>query len=79
MISLNHIPGEFNPADILSKHWAYSAVWDQLQAILFWRGDPADLLLGKDFNLEEEKGSDKVSLSPSESPDPKASTGEPGP
>jgi hypothetical protein len=33
-----------NPADVLSKHWAHHAVWSQLQAILFWKGDTADLL-----------------------------------
>ena len=45
MMSLHHIPGDINPADILSKHWGHNAVWRQLQSILFWEGDPADLLL----------------------------------
>ena len=45
MIAFHHIPGEINPADILSKHWGYSQVWTQLQSILFWEGDPGDLLL----------------------------------
>jgi hypothetical protein len=26
--SIYHIPGEINPADILSKHWGYSQVWN---------------------------------------------------
>ena len=34
-----HIPGSCNPADILSKHWGYSQVWDQLKTLLFWKGD----------------------------------------
>ncbi len=45
MINFHHMPGEINPADILSKHWGYDAVWRQLQAILFWEGDPSDLFL----------------------------------
>ena len=39
-----HVRGDVNPADILSKHWAYAAVWSQLQPILFWMGDTADLI-----------------------------------
>ncbi len=34
-----HIPGECNPADILSKHWGYQQVWQLLQPLLFWQGD----------------------------------------
>ena len=29
---------EMNPADILSKHWSYSAVRPQLEALMFWQG-----------------------------------------
>ena len=36
-----HIRGNTNPADILSKHWEYRAVWPMLRAILFWHGDTA--------------------------------------
>jgi hypothetical protein len=39
MISIHHIPGNINPADILSKHWAYSKVWNTLRPLLFWQGD----------------------------------------
>lgn len=39
MLSLHHMPGKLNPADILSKHWAYSKVWPMLQPLLFWSGD----------------------------------------
>ena len=60
MVTFHHIPGEINPADILSKHWGYNAVWQQLQAILFWEGDPADLLLEPRERTRREKGSDKV-------------------
>jgi hypothetical protein len=34
-----HIPGENNPADILSKHWGYSSVWHMLKALLFISGE----------------------------------------
>ena len=45
-MDFQHIPGDINPADILSKHWGYSQVWPILQAVLFWQGDTADLLDG---------------------------------
>ena len=32
-----------NPADILSKHWDVPFVWPQLQDLLFWQGNAADL------------------------------------
>ena len=44
IMAFHHIPGADNPADILSKHWEYSAVWKQLQALLFWQGDTANTL-----------------------------------
>jgi hypothetical protein len=36
-----HLPGEHNPADILSKHWGYQQVKSQLAALLFEGGDTA--------------------------------------
>ena len=44
LLAFFHIPGKENPADILSKHWGYSQVWPQLQALLFWQGNTFDLL-----------------------------------
>jgi hypothetical protein len=41
-VKFEFIPGEDNPADILSKHWAYSAIWQLLQCLLFWEGDPVE-------------------------------------
>jgi hypothetical protein len=38
------LPGKYNPADILSKHWAYASVWWTMNALLFARGDTWDLL-----------------------------------
>ena len=43
MIDFHHLPGETNPSDILSKHWAYSKIWSTLKLILFWKGDTADI------------------------------------
>jgi hypothetical protein len=43
MVGFYYIPGEQNPADILSKHWGYSQVWTQLKALLFWHGDTEDI------------------------------------
>jgi hypothetical protein len=36
---------------ILSKHWAYQAVWPLIQPILFWKGDTSNIA-----KLKEEKG-----------------------
>ena len=44
MIDFYHIPGQINPADILSKHWAYAKVWDLLRPLLFWFGDTGEIL-----------------------------------
>jgi hypothetical protein len=39
VIRYYHLAGEYNPADVLSKHWAYANVWKLLQPLLFWQGD----------------------------------------
>jgi len=44
MIAFIYLPGEINPADILSKHWGYTQIWSMLQPLLFWQGDTASLL-----------------------------------
>ena len=44
VVQFHHIPGIINPADILSKHWGYTQIWDVLKPILFWEGDTEDLL-----------------------------------
>ena len=43
MVKFFHIPGETNPADILSKHWGHQQIWKQLQPLLFWKGDTRKL------------------------------------
>jgi len=36
----HHIVGTTNPADIPSKHWGHSSIWETLCPLLFWRGHP---------------------------------------
>ena len=38
MMVFSHMPGDSNPADIVSKHWGYQQVWPMLRSILFWNG-----------------------------------------
>jgi hypothetical protein len=33
-----------NPADIVSKHWAYPQIWHLLKPLLFYSGDPGNLI-----------------------------------
>ena len=47
-MDFQHVPGDANASDILSKHWAYSAVWPLLKSVLFWPGDTGDLFGAKD-------------------------------
>jgi len=36
-VSFTFMDGEFNPVDILSKHWGYQQqVWQVLKALLFY-------------------------------------------
>jgi len=42
-ISFSFLDGEYNPADILSKHWGYQQVWKILKPILFYGSNTADL------------------------------------
>lgn len=43
-VGLYFLPGQYNPADILSKHWGYQQVWRLLQPLLFYSGDVANLI-----------------------------------
>jgi len=38
VIRFHHVPGKSNPADILSKHFAYADVRPLLEPIMFWKG-----------------------------------------
>ena len=42
-VAIYHLNGEYNPADIMTKHWGYQQVWRLLQPFLFYQGDTADL------------------------------------
>ena len=53
MLRFLHVPGNLNPADILSKAWAYNRVWPILKSILFWEGDTAELIKDNDSMLGE--------------------------
>ena len=53
MVMFHFIPGHINPSDILSKHWSYSSVWPQLQALLFWRGNTRDLIKDEEVTPEQ--------------------------
>jgi hypothetical protein len=39
ILSFYFLSGDDNPADILSKHWGYTQIWERLKSLLFWRGD----------------------------------------
>ena len=43
IISFIFIPGNINPADILSKHWGHQQVKTALKTLLFYVGDTANL------------------------------------
>jgi hypothetical protein len=47
IVGFHFIPGEHNPADILSKHWEYTQVRERLKSLLFWKGDTAEHLRQK--------------------------------
>ena len=65
IVRFHHMPGEHNPADILSKHWDYSSVWSQLQPLLFWRGDTAAIVHAEKKKSEvDNEGSDNEAFSP---------------
>jgi len=56
LLSLHHIPGECNPANILSKHWGYQQVWKNLlHPLMFYEGNMTDLYCdGEDKGEREE-------------------------
>jgi hypothetical protein len=49
------IDGKLNPADIVSKHWAYPQVWHLLKPLLFYSGDPGDLIEPAEQTKEKAK------------------------
>jgi hypothetical protein len=45
IVGFYFIPGELNPADILSKHWGYTQIRECLKSLLFWKGYTADIVI----------------------------------
>ena len=43
ILAFIYIPGQINPADILSKHWGYQQVKDMIKALLFHKGNTSEL------------------------------------
>ena len=43
IIKFIFINSELNPADILTKLWGYQQIKTKLKAMLFWKGDTADI------------------------------------
>jgi hypothetical protein len=49
------IDGKVNPADIVSKHWSYPQILNLLKPLLFYSGDPRDLIKpGEECNGKSE-------------------------
>jgi hypothetical protein len=67
-VDFRHIPGHLNPADILSKHWGYQQVWPILRTVMFWTGNPSEILLEE--CPPQQKGSDKFSVGEEDIPTP---------
>ena len=44
MITFEHLPGQMNPADILSKHWSHNDVYPMLRPLLFYSGNTMELI-----------------------------------
>jgi hypothetical protein len=49
------VDGKMNPADIVSKHWAYFQVWHLLKPLLFYSGDPGDLIEQREEQKEKKE------------------------
>jgi hypothetical protein len=43
IVSFHFLSGDDNLADILSKHWGYTQIKERLKALLFWKGDTANI------------------------------------
>jgi hypothetical protein len=43
IVTFHFISGDDNPADILIMHWGYTQIKERLKALLFWKGDTADI------------------------------------
>ncbi|MCA1807691.1 MAG: Ty1/Copia family ribonuclease HI, partial [Actinobacteria bacterium] len=77
-VNFRHLPGDLNPADILSKHWGYAAIWQMLRTVMFWTGNPSSLLVDATPHHQQE-GSEKCPASMASCPEAtRVKTGETG-
>ena len=42
-VNFTYLDGKYNPADIMSKHWAYQQIWIMLKPIFFFHRDTAEI------------------------------------
>jgi hypothetical protein len=64
IVRFHHIPGNKNPADILSKHWDMASVWNTLRPFMFWMGDTYQLIKGRVVcNDDDDDGEESTNLS----------------
>lgn len=54
-IAFHFIQGKNNPADILSKHWAYNDVKGVLIPILYWKGNTLECSVSSEGDQEDKK------------------------
>ena len=59
LVRFAHIPGDCNPADILSKHWGYSNVWPMMKPLLFYEGDTSQILEEDNRKIDQKLASKK--------------------
>jgi hypothetical protein len=59
VVAYHFVPGNINPANILSKHWSYDQVWSLLQPLLFWKGDTTANIGKRPQDDHDAKGSDR--------------------
>ena len=52
IISYHFIEGKYNPADVMSKHWAHNDAWPLLKPIVCWPGDTMECISNNSLDLE---------------------------
>jgi hypothetical protein len=45
IMRFHHVCGKLNPADILSKHWDYTFIWNVLKPLMFLKGNTKEFVL----------------------------------
>ena len=49
------VNGKVDPADVLTKHWAYHDIWPKLKPILFWLGDTMECFTNNSLSFKDGK------------------------